>query len=74
MSCIFHPFITSVDVALGCEANVILKRIGKRLSFKWNYLFIVYLFIIILFVHLLLKIKINIVLVCLNRTSFILGP
>ena len=36
MSCIFHPFITSVDVALGCEANVILKRIGKRLSFQWN--------------------------------------
>ena len=30
-SCVsFIPFITSVDGALGCEANVILKRIGKR--------------------------------------------
>ena len=36
MSCIFHLFIISVDVALGCETNVILKRIGERLSFKWN--------------------------------------
>ena len=36
-SCVsFIPFITSVDGALRCEANVILKRIGKRLSFKCN--------------------------------------
>ena len=30
------PIYTSVNAAKGCEANVILKRIGKRLSFKWN--------------------------------------
>ena len=36
MSYIFHSFITFVDNALDCKANVILKRIDMRLSFKWN--------------------------------------
>ena len=32
----FTLFITSVDGPLGYEANVIQKRIGNRLSLKWN--------------------------------------
>ena len=68
MSYIFHSFITFVDNALDCKANVILKRIDMRLSFKWNksysevmdwiqarLLTWILLFIICLFIYLLIN-------------------
>ena len=32
----FTPLCTSVDGLLGREANVFVKRIAERLSYKWN--------------------------------------
>ena len=32
----FTPLCTSLDGLLGREANVFVKRIAERLSYKWN--------------------------------------
>ena len=32
----FSPFVVSVDGVLGCEANVLIKRLAEKIAYKWK--------------------------------------